>query len=264
VDEFLTTDLRDYYDLLHGLSELEQTALAEAHAEDASYLLTRFERTVAVREQHPLDVHEEFHPGKRTDPRTRKPPTPEEIIRTIHYAGYLADQEHEVAEVPALRFSYLDNEIFPGRTKGEFRMEERTFDLLLASENRPVVGELKIKTDSLTYYALIQALMHAAELATASQVERLREHYDVGGESQVDVFLIAHEPVEEGKFRSRSLKASARITKQLCASPSFAERIARVAYVRSYPQGDGLRFEPVFAYEGKETLFESDDLELDT
>lgn len=68
-------------------------------------------------------------------------------------------------------------------------------DLLLCSPSRlPTVGEIKASTETVgPTFALIQALMYAAELASPKQLLRLKNHYKDhfgGGPEKVEICLI--------------------------------------------------------------------------
>ena len=45
-------------------------------------------------------------------------------------------------------------------------------------DRRPIIAEVKVGNDMNPFYALIQTLMYAAELATFNQATRLQQHYD--------------------------------------------------------------------------------------
>ena len=83
-------------------------------------------------------------------------------------------------------FRYVDYELVPTRVAdGKVRFDNGNtqhsalhLDLLLTTANRvPVVGEIKARSDKDPYFALIQALAHAAHLGTPHQTRRLKECY---------------------------------------------------------------------------------------
>jgi hypothetical protein len=246
-----TTQLRDYYEALLALKEEEQTVLAEAHAEDPTLLIHRFAESVKKAELRVGQGVESLH--------DREPLAAAEslgeIKSTIDFARHLVDRECVVAAPHSeLGFAYVDREIFPGRTTGPARMRKRTADLLLvnARDRLPIVGELKIASDRPTYFAFVQALMHAVELVSGTQRARLeREYEDIGfawaadGPS-IDLYLIAYEPPQTGEFRERSTAATERIAKTMIASPKVSKWLRRIAYLEAKSAGGQLSFEALF------------------
>ncbi len=176
-------DLRTLYTALHALTEEEQTALAEFHADDPKSLLAyRYKKsTEALERREPLD--EQFYSSSRTDPASRLTPC-DKIGSTIEFAAQICDGEpREVIGAESLSFRYVDRELFALRTTGEHRAESRKLDLLLANsgDGTPVLAELKIRDDKPAYFALVQLLMHAAEFLAEGQRTRLGAHAPAPG-----------------------------------------------------------------------------------
>lgn len=246
-----TTHLRDYYEVLLALKEEEQTVLAEAHAEDPTLLIHRFTESVETAELRVGQGIESFHDRARLAPAESL----EEIKSTIDFARQLVDRECVVADPHSeLGFEYVDREIFPGRTTGRARMRKRTADLLLVNvkDRLPVVGELKIGSDRPTYFAFVQALMHAAELVSETQRARLKREYESAKFTwpadgpYVDLLLIAYEPPQTGEFRARSTAATEKIAEKMIAAPTVSKWLRRIAYLKAESAGDQLRFEALF------------------
>lgn len=93
-----------------------------------------------------------------------------------------------VPEQDELSFTYVDREVVSARTPGGIMRtisgDERSpktapqLDLLLAGKDGlPIAAELKVGDDRDPFYALIQALAHAAMLVTPNQLARLRHNY---------------------------------------------------------------------------------------
>lgn len=251
-NEPTTTQLRDYYAALTALQEEEQTLLAEAHATDPTPLIDRFLHSVSTAGRRVVDPSEGFHESGRVDPPD--PPTPfDELVKTLHFASHLVGRETEVADDPRLSFAYVDREIFPGRTRGKARMQKRTLDLLLVNlkDRTPIVGELKIRNDSLTYFALVQALMHVAELVSDLQRDRLSGHYPnarfgtVGDSPAIDLYVIAFEAADRGAYRERSFNAARRIAAAFAESADASRFLRRIAFLKAVPQEDALEFSSV-------------------
>src|SRR6266849_1985819 len=94
------TPLRDYYDALHLLKEQEQTALAEAHAEDPILLASRFQKSVEI-----LATRDSIGDAP-----------PSNIKSTFDFVARLVRQDGTVKGADHLSFKYIDREIFPTRT----------------------------------------------------------------------------------------------------------------------------------------------------
>jgi hypothetical protein len=247
------TQLRTFYDALHALKEQEQTALAELHAEDPARLIARFAHSVGTVARYPT-LDEAFH-GERPSEAWKEHAGESVTSTTTFVANLAAGGRHEVADHPELAFDFVDREVFPLRsttTAVGARSVRRSIDLLLRDGDRlPVVGELKVAGDSPTYYALIQALMYAAELSGESQGRRLREHYDFDGsaDGRIGIYIVAFAPPERGAFRERSFEASAKIAKKLMADPKVNRVLRRIAYLQaSADAGGGLVFRSRFSY----------------
>ena len=252
--EPITTQLRDYYETLLALKEEEQTVLAEAHAEDPTLLIHRFSESVKRAELRVAQGAESFHDRDPVAPAE----SPQEIQSTLEFQRQLVDRECVVADpCSELSFAYVDREIFPGRTTGAARMRKRTADLLLVNvdDRLPIVGELKIGFDRPTYFAFVQALMHAAELVSKAQRARLVREYEGArfawpeGGPYIDVFLIAYEPPDTGRFRERSTAATEEIARKMIVSPKVSKWVRRIAYLTAKSASGQLSFEPLFVAE---------------
>ena len=126
-------------------------------------------------------------------------------------------------------------------------------DVLLADrgDRTPIVGELKLPGDRDPYYALVQALACASNLATPNQYARMRAHLPAGrfpahgSPPRLDVFvLVVEETGREGlppKGRyANDLKLTAEtLAPRLLAQPAIARHIRRIAIVRLVP-ADGV------------------------
>jgi hypothetical protein len=242
-DGLTATQLRQYYDALQGLKEQEQTALAELHAEDPERLIARFAHSVQAVAAYPA-ITEPFH-GERSRAWMEKAGEP--VTSTTTFVAELAAiGHHQVPEFPEFDFDFVDREIFPLRSTTipmDGRGARRSIDLLLRAGNgMPIVGELKVAGDSPTYYALVQALMYAAELSSESQLERLARSYDFvvpDGQPAIIVYLIAHAAPERGAYRRRSFEATKAIVEKLMNDRRVAGVIRHFAYLESSIDADG-------------------------
>jgi hypothetical protein len=247
--------LQEYYNVLKTLTEQEQTALGEAHAQDPRHLAGRFERSVNFASGL-TPTGEAFYETKRT-PLIDPPPPARCLGTTLAFASYLGAQKTlSVAGVTELDFFYLDREIFPLRSKGSPRQPRRSLDLLLAnaSDRRPIVAELKIRGDRPTYYAFIQLLMLTSALYAPPQLQRLHKHkasanliWDEDGPIG-DMYLIAYEPPARGKFRERSFEATKEISKRLVGESEVGRVVRRIVYLEASATNGALAFEVKFAF----------------
>jgi hypothetical protein len=248
------TQLRGYYDALHALKEQEQTALAELHAEDPARLIARFAHSVKTVADYPA-ITIPFH-GERSKAWLEK--AGQDVTSTSTFVAKLAAaRSHRVTNAGQLDFDYVDREIFPLRRTGIARADQsdrRSIDLLLRdSDNLPVVGELKVAGDSPAYYALVQALMYAAELSSASQLRRLagQSTYDFrlpgDEEAPLSIYLIAYAAPERGAYRERSFRATERLSAKLMRDRRINEVVRCIAYLEASTGADGkLVFERLF------------------
>ena len=261
-----STQLRDLYAALGALKEQEQTALAELHAKEPERLIARFAHSVDTVAGYQANT-EAFHDRARTTGLREtldEPPVPlNDRVKTADVARHLANaRERRVENAPELDFRFVDREIFALRTtkSDTDRPRRRIMDLLLVSrDGLPIVGELKIGTDKPTYFALVQALMYAAELSSPAQRERLMKHYPDAdfafpkGGPFLDVYLIGFDPPSKGKYRERSFEATRSISSKLVKDTRVHSVIRRIAYIEAEAQDQGLSFVKRFAFEPSPT-----------
>lgn len=246
------TELRQYYEALHGLFEEEQTTLAETHAGDPTLLAHRLEQSVKVAETYP-PIADEFIG------RNRKP-LPEDVpISEIRSTADFVSRIKRRGLIPVidsgLAFRYVERELSPLRTTGARRAARRSLDLLLVSEDRlPIAAELKIRADSPTYPALIQALMYAAELVTPQQRERLAREFPKAGFAwpaqgpYIDVFVMAFEAPPKGQFRKRSFEATRLVAEKALEKEPFRRVVRRIAYLDASAVNGQLVFRDEFVF----------------
>ena len=262
------SELRRYYEALVGLlKEQEQTALAEAHADNPTLLAKRFRRSIEGLDEH-FDEHpkidELFYDSERADPADpdNRATSIGDIKSTLQFAAELCDgRSRRVTGGELLAFRYVDREISPLRskhTRREDRVARRSLDLLLANacDNTPIFAELKLRGDRPTYFALVQLLMLVAEFLPARQRERVAEFQPSAGNLAwpaagpfADAYIVAFEPPATGKYRQRSFDATARICEKLIARPDVSSIIRRIAYIEATDNGaGGLAFTSKFAF----------------
>ena len=165
-------------------------------------------------------------------------------------------------EADGLDFEYVDREVWPARTTGGVRFSDgriasqaTRLDLLLVDpqDRTPIVGEVKVRNDQHPFYALLQLLMLAAQLAPPMQRERLREWYPERfdeREERLDLLMLLSDNPARGLYRPRLLEIADGLSRRLLDYPVVAERIRRIACVDARLEGDRLSFVPRFVHGG--------------
>lgn len=249
-EAFPPSKLRIHYDLLHELSDGEQTALAKFHAEKTHLLANRFASSVDLTLSSPkianLIYGELDEEGIIVDDRTALPviSDPHQIDGTDPFAAYIKDRLWTVHGSPDLTFTYVDRELSPLRIteKGGARPSVRWLDLLLREHEagQPIVTELKVRRDSLPYYALTQSLMYAADLCGSNQFERLNQLLPedaepfvwLGDRPSLDVAVIFFEPPESGwTYWVDSLNATRAIVANLNEHPEVNQVVREIRLI---------------------------------
>lgn len=260
-DAFAPSKLRVHYDLLHQLCEGEQTALAGFHADKTYRLATRFESSVNQSLVSPkisnLIYGEYDDAGNFVDDRTPLPIVvdPRQIDSTDPFAAYIQNGEWPVEGPSGISFTYVDRELSPLRIteKGGPRPSVRWLDLLLrnTSTGLPIVTELKVGPDSLPYYALVQALMYAADLCGPNQYERMSQLLPDGAEPfiwqdnrpSMDVSVIFFDPVDTGRtYWFESLAATKAIVKALNDDKRVNTVVGRISLIEGSIANDKIVF----------------------
>lgn len=184
-------------------------------------------------------------------------PPPAAIERTVHFASWLNTSESwPVDEAPELAFRYVDRELDCMRTGISVNLEDGTpskkallLDLLLAnaSDDTPIVAELKLGKDQNPLYGLVQALAATAVLVTAAQRTLLRNVYGLdaalrNGGPYVDIYVIFLEPPRTGTW-PRILECSLALAEGLLAQPEVSALVRRIEFLEAEHDVDGLTFE---------------------
>jgi hypothetical protein len=127
-----------------------------------------------------------FHDGRLLLSETSHRPLTTADLKTASIAWWLEAKDAEVRALDgtSLGLTYVDRELVPlrtsahgGATSARSRRSRRLDLLLAASDGAPVISEIKAQTDQHPFYALVQLLMLAAQLATPYQRDRLSKHY---------------------------------------------------------------------------------------
>jgi hypothetical protein len=235
-----------------------QLAVAEAYLRDPQPLAAAFGRSVTTFSTYE-NVDEPFYPPGRNedlDPRMAA----RRIRGTNDLAAWLKHQQ--VGEADGLSFEYVDREVWPARTTGGVRFSDgrrastaTRLDLLLVDprDRAPIVGEVKVGNDQHPFYALLQLLMLAAQLAPPTQRERLREWYPERfdeREARLDLLTVLYKNPAEGRYRPRLLEIACELSRKLLGYPEVADRIRRIACLDAKLTDDRLTFTPLFVHQG--------------
>ncbi|MGB5037525.1 MAG: hypothetical protein WBQ66_13000 [Blastocatellia bacterium] len=263
-EAFPPSKLRIHYDLLHELCEGEQTALARFRSDKTYRLATRFESSVKQTLNSPrisnLIYGELDEDGAIIDDRSALPVIvdPHQIDSTDPFAAYIKNKAWTVEGPSDLTFTYVDRELSPLRIteQGGARPSVRWLDLLLREHEagQPIVTELKVRRDSLPYYALTQALMYAADLCGRNQFERLNQllpgdakpfvwHDD---RPSLDVAVIFFEPPESGWSNwDDSLGATKTIVANLNKDPRVNRVVGQIRLIEGTIVKDEIIFKTI-------------------
>lgn len=241
---------RVLYDALAKLTEYEEMALAEAHAREPKDFLSRWNISVGEAEKRPVDIDEPFHDrGKEAFPA---PGPAEAVDSTFGFACHLADGAPRTVtgDAGGRNFRYLDRELFLARTLArEARIEARSLDLLLVGEDGlPIIVELKRRRDRLPYYALVQLMVHAVELALPDQRERLQRNYHAAGFQLpdagpfFDIAVMSYQPPPNWTHLPASLAAASAIASACLKDAEIGSLIRRIDFIEATPVEDRLTF----------------------
>lgn len=237
-----------------GLSQEVRLRQAEELSNHPEQIAEMFE---ADHEQlDPLDYKmAPFHSG--AEDRDDKAFAPKSKTRVVAQSliTMIGKETVEVAGSPELNFVYLDREIVtaraPGATfrsqNGELRSSRSLpkLDLLLANadDGTPIVAELKVGDDRDPFYALIQALAHAAMLSTRNQLDRLHHQYEhaIAKDSEkVDVYVVLVGSAT-GSNWSEFDRLARKLASGLLEIGSFSSRVRNVEQVKLSVEGSSLR-----------------------
>ncbi len=196
---------------------------------------------------------EPFYPASRGE---LSKPVPDATIRRCRdLAAYLRMQGVAfVVNDPSLKLRYLDYEVVPARTTGgaSYNDGKRSttwvrLDLLLHADG-PVIAEVKLRSDKNPFYALLQALTCAVELATPSQRIRLQSRYSqINPASPLEIYTVIYRPSVNGEDWHRLLLRSEEMSRKLISLPSIRRYIGRFAILELLePKSGIISFKRVF------------------
>lgn len=271
VSKIPLTDLRSLYGMFDLFSSMDcQRAMAEEALRDNNpgILAEKFQRSVERFSRY-SNIDEPYYPDSSARKELPDPERIDTIGGTLSLTAFLKSAASaQVIDNPDLGFHFVDRELVPARTTGNavFENDEpsrrvRRLDWLLANakDRLPIIAEVKVGNDKNTFYALMQVLMYAAELATPNQLTRLQQHYP-------DRFAIpasdgtAHGPVLDAyivlsNYNSRSgirqeiLETTNQLCQRLVGEKAISKYIRRIACLDvTLKEGRKLRFTKLFSY----------------
>ena len=246
------TKMRERYREVQKTSIAEQLKMAdEAVAED---IARDFDASVVAFEEYENRA-EGFYDAGRKALMIKKP-----IKYTIDFASVLKEEGPcHVQNDSRLDFRYVEREIVPTRTTGPAKYSDGTskkrfirVDLLLAGDIA-ILGELKLPGDhESAFYALIQLLASACELATDNQRRRLSRYYHELLPlpiTRFDLYILFHNYNKRSKQRKRILERTGELAKELLEFQKVTTHIRRIVALDSRLSEDGkLVFENLFAH----------------
>lgn len=237
------TQLRQLYEALPAFEQAEQVAVAELHANSPGMMRRRISNDLRCVAGYEVD---RGHP--MVGSRRKALPTDVDvsaITSTPSFAAALRDKKVSFAD-PDLAFEYVEREVVPLRG---LATSPRSMDLLLRSrKGQPILGELKLGTDNLPYYAFVQLLMHAVELSSPAQRARLRSTGRdlVVAKGRTDLYLISYgDPHKTYAKRSRDATRSVAKAVMKKGEP-LRDQVRRIAYLHAVPLDNGLHLDTVF------------------
>lgn len=179
----MRTHLRHLYEFLGGFSTATQNAICQ----DFLRKIGGTEPTIAEWLVEAIADNSSFEniaqPFVSTKASSTRLPTSADSSKTriIHLLS--SKGEIAVNGGPAdYRFSYAGREVGPLRIEGA---NQRTsgaggIDYIANTQQRPVLGEVKVDSDKNPFYAFIQLIVYLSELATQNQIMRANQHKEFG------------------------------------------------------------------------------------
>jgi hypothetical protein len=244
------TKMRERFREVQPTSITTQLKMAdEAVAED---IAKDFDASVVAFEEY-QNCEEEFHPGMRNPLVRRKLiKRPEDFAAQLDYQNLGEVQGH-----PSLNFRYVDRELAPARTTRPAKYSDGTSkrafirsDFLLASDVT-ILSELKLNTDESAFYALIQLLASACELATNNQRRRLSRKYHKYLPLPItyfDLYILFYQFKTESKSRTKILERTGELAQEILSFRNVSNYIRRIAALDSDLIDEKLVFKELFSY----------------
>lgn len=245
-EEIQLGQLVSLYEGMHakGLSQEQRLLEARDLCAKPDTLVKMFEEDVEAFASYD-NQQESFHSGADDRDSTSFSPGSKTRVVAQSLITMIEGGTVEVAGNQELSFRYVDREIVSARTpKATFRTVDGDarsastlpkLDLLLASgDGTPIVAELKVGDDRDPFYALIQALAHAAMLVTENQLKRLHAQYpkDISKDCEkVDVYVVLVGNAVGTNWDDFD-ECAQDLAEKLMNDKSFARRVRRIEQIK--------------------------------
>ncbi len=176
------TPLRQFYDLLKLLDVPTFRELAELYCKHPKSLIRLWNKSYECFEKYDNFAQDWGESNRRDLPKA--PDQLSDVSDTAEFTVFL--KNNPICLADDLTYEFVQRELNPWRTRGgrfcnnapATRSGRGGMDLLLRSKSSgfPVIGEVKVASDKNAFYALIQVMTYAVEMATPKQMKRLQEH----------------------------------------------------------------------------------------
>ena len=253
------TDLRRVYELLRTLNEsLKREKANELHLAIAKGFLAS-PAAFASLWKSSLDQFCTYEPGNLAYLDHRRKPLPANVKDPLQSTNTLvaaiqgAEGLLPVVDHPELRFTYVERELNPRRTKdaiyesGEPASSSGTggTDVLLRSNDGvPIIGEIKVNRDTNPFFGLVQVLTYAVEFCIPQQIARLATSFPVFrglDVKQVDAYLILAQCPSD-KIYAELLNCTRNIAETMC-NGGMLPRLRRLVCLKATaPEGHNISF----------------------
>ena len=163
------TRLRQRYKMLTSISTKDRSNLCAQLAENPRGLVEEFCEAIRLVDTSYKNTEQSFHPGgRKIDPVPRG---------GRMYMALFKEGPLTVPGADGYSFRIKDYEIGPLRATGAGAKMSGAggIDYVALSEGMPripILGEMKVKDDKDTFYALVQLLCYLSEMSSKSQVDR--------------------------------------------------------------------------------------------
>lgn len=253
-DPIPLTPIVELYKRLKDSPQEERLAEAEALAGDPARLAECLTASVEQFSSY-ANIKEGFYPTARVDYDG-----PSGLGSTRELAALLetGPQIHQVEGDPYLSFRYADRELVLARTTGGATYEDGSrattgvrADLLLqnVADRRPIIGEVKLATDKDPFVGLVQGLACASQLATESQIARLREHThgtSWSADPRVHVYVVVGRLPARATYWPDLFDCAAELADGLMARSEVRRSIGGIACLKVEVAGERARLSCLF------------------
>jgi hypothetical protein len=257
-EQIPVTPLVEEYRRLLKLSQAQRLERAEQLIRRPTSLAKAFRDS---RQQFASFDHADENFYDPVPPRTTLPKNPKGLSSTIEVAARLSGRgARRVLGDDRLSFLYIDRELVPARTKsgavfadGKSIRSGLRLDLLLANrhDRTPIIGEVKVAQDKDPFFALVQALTHAAYLSTPSQFKRLARVYSerkIKAGKKLDVYLLLAQAPAAATYWFELREAARRLAARLVEQESMTGGVRRIAAVDLDLIDERMRISKRFSY----------------